>query len=350
MRIEEACRARVCESTVYRKNVSRDTHSNNSLSTINNGCLMKLTTHSLWLSIFALTVSLLFPVRINAHPGSGIVVDRHGNIYFVDTGGGVFKIDRNGRLSRLQGPAYHWMAIDIDGRLTNVTLPYFSSGDATVTRVGADPALLLSSDFPIVVGRDGSLYYPWRASQSSGDRLQVFRLARPAKPFGQAPSGKTSVFVTLPDSSEGGPLRWLNGIAVGLDSSIYFSENNAVRKISSHGQLSTVADNISLTGCASIPGVDVPYLRGLDVDASGNVYVAASGCGSVLKITTDGRVTSILSSTSPWSPTGVAVSGNDLYVLEYLHTEGDNRRDWLPRVRKLSPDGRVSTIAEIKQR
>jgi len=292
------------------------------------------------LTIFALTISLLLPVRIDAHPGSGIVVDRQGNVYFVDTGGGVWKIDRGSRLSRHQGPAYHWMALDLEGTLKNVTMPAFSSGDATVTRVGKDPALILSSDFPIVVGRDGSLYYPW----NSGHWLQVFRLA---------PSARTSVLVTLPDSTESGPLRWLNGLAAGPDGSIYFSENRAVRKISPQGQVSTVVDSISLTDCASIPGNDGhlgPNLRGLDVDASGTIYVAAAACGRVLKITTDGRVTSILNTTSPWSPTGVALSGNDLYVLEYFHTVGDNRREWLPRVRKLSHDGSVSTVAEIKQR
>lgn len=290
-------------------------------------------------TIFVLTVSLLYQPRTHAHPGSGIVVDRRGNVYFVDTGGGVFMIDRSGQLSRHQGPSYHWMAIDRDGKLNDVSMPYFPSGDATVTRVGDDPALILSSDFPVVVGRDGSLYYPWHR-----DRLQVFRLST---------SGQTSVLATLPDSSGGGPLRWLNGMAARPDGSIYFTENRAVRKISPQGRLSTIADSISLIGCASIPGTDGhlgPNLRGLDVDANGDVYVAATGCGRVLKITTDGRITSFLNTTSPWSPTGVSVSGNDLYVLEYIHTVGDNRRDWLPRVRKVAVDGSVSTIAEIKQR
>jgi len=301
--------------------------------------LMKPTTHKLCFTIFALAAALLLPARTDAHPGSGIVVDRQGNIYFVDTGGGVFKIGRSGRLSRVQGPAYPWMAIDLDGKLKDVKMPYFSSGDATVTMVGEDPALILSSDFPVVVGRDGSLYYPWYR-----DRLEVFRLN---------PSGQTSVLVTLPDTTESGPLRWLNGVAAGPDGSIYYSENRAMRKISPQGRLITVANSISLTGCASIPGMDGhlgPNLRSLDIDSSGNVFVAASGCGRVLKITADGQVTSILSATSPWSPTGVAVSGKDLYVLEYLHTVGDNRREWLPRVRKLSADGSVSTVAEIKER
>lgn len=291
-------------------------------------------------TIVLLTLALLFPLLIHAHPGSGIVVDRNGNVYFLDTGAGVWKIDRNGKVSRYPGIAYHWMAIDQDGALKNVSLPNFSRGGAVVERGGSDPTMILSSDFPVTIGRDGSLYYPWL----SGSQVSVYRLS---------PSGKTSTLAILPESTESGPLQWLNGIAAGPDGSIYFAEDRAVRKISPQGKLSTIADSISPRGCASIPGIegeDGPYLRGLAVDEKGTVYVAASGCGSVLKITPDGRISTILTATSPWSPTAVVLSGKDLYVLEYLHKEGDNRREWMPRVRKVSADGGVSTIAEIKER
>ncbi len=50
---------------------------------------------------------------------------------------------------------------------------------------------------------------------------------------------------------------------------------------------------------------------------------------------------------SPWSPTAVAVSGNDLYVLEYLHTAEESRRAWLPRARKIAADGTATIIATI---
>jgi sugar lactone lactonase YvrE len=292
--------------------------------------------------ITLLAIGLFFGANeVLAHPGSGIVVDREGNIYFVDTGSDVWKIDRNGKLTRLSGPAYHWMAIDIDGRLTNVTLPYFSSGDATVTRVGANPTLLLASDFPITVGRDGNLYYPWLAA---GEPLQIFRLA---------PSGTTTVLKTLPANTESGPLRWLNGIAAAPDGSVYYTENRAVRRITPQGELTTVAENVTLSGCDSVPRIEAdlgPYFRGIDVDAQGTVYVAATGCGAVLKITADKKVTTVLRASRPWSPTGVAVSGDDLYVLEYLHTASDNRREWLPRIRKLTSDGRVVTVAIIDRR
>ena len=53
---------------------------------------------------------------------------------------------------------------------------------------------------------------------------------------------------------------------------------------------------------------------------------------------------------APWSPTDVAVHGRDLYVLEYLHTATDNRREWFPRVRKIAPDGTMTIIAAITKR
>jgi hypothetical protein len=43
----------------------------------------------------------------------------------------------------------------------------------------------------------------------------------------------------------------------------------------------------------------------------------------------------------------VAVSAGGVYVLEYIHTAGDDRNEWLPRVRKISADGRVETVATI---
>lgn len=285
---------------------------------------------------------LLAGSEVLAHPGSGIVVDRQGNVYFIDTGAGVWKIDRAGKLTQLSRTAYHWMAIDINDRLAHVTLPYYSSEDATIARVGSNPTLLISSDYPITVGPDGSLYYPWA---HTADRVQIFRLA---------PSGNTTVFKTLPPArSPSGELRWRNGITASADGSIYYSEDRAIRKISPDGTLATVIENLSVPGCESVPGVESElgtYCRGLDVDTKGTVYVAAAGCRAVLKITADKKVTTVLRASSPWSPTAVALSGSDLYVLEYIHTANENRREWVPRVRKISSDGTVVTIATIDRR
>jgi sugar lactone lactonase YvrE len=291
-----------------------------------------------FISVLGLALFLSAGILL-AHPGSGIVVDRQGNVYFVDTGSGVWKIDRDGKLEKLSAPAYHWMTIDVDSRLASVTLPHFSHGDATMTRDPGDPRIIVSSDFPVAIAPDGSLYYPWAGS---GEQVQIFRLS---------PSGKTTVVKILPAArSRSGEMRWRNGITVSADGSIYYSEDRAIRRITPQGEVTTVISNLSLPGCGSIVGVEPElgaYCRGLAVDTTGTVFVAATGCRAVLKITPDKKVTTVLQASTPWSPTAVALFCTDLYVLEYLHTAGDNRREWLPRVRKVFSDGRVVTVATL---
>jgi sugar lactone lactonase YvrE len=289
--------------------------------------------------ILLLALGLLFAGNtLFAHPGSGIAVDQEGNVYFVDTGSGIWKLDRKGKLSKLSAPAFHWMTTDIDSRLAAVTLPRFSRGGAIVTRDAGDPRILVSSDFPITVGRDGSLYYPWLDEK---EQLQIFRLA---------PSGMTTVAATPPPGAEGKSRRWLNGIVATSDGSLYYAEDKSITRVTSEGEVTTVVADVTISDCASVPGAEPelgPYLRGLDVDAHGTIYVAAAGCGAVIKITTDKKITTILRASGPWSPTAVAVSGTDLYVLEYLHTASDERREWLPRVQKVSADGSVVTVATV---
>jgi hypothetical protein len=114
--------------------------------------------------------------------------------------------------------------------------------------------------------------------------------------------------------------------------------------------VSTLAESIAVADCIQIPGTEPgtgPYLRGLGVAPDGAVFVAASGCGVVLKITPRGEITTVLRTTSPWSPTAVAVSPGGLHVLEYLHTASDDRREWVPRVRKILPDGRILDVASV---
>ena len=286
-----------------------------------------------------LAAVVLFPASILAHPGSGIVVDRHGEVYFVDTGAGVWKIDLHGKLTRLPGPRFHWMALDSDDCFRTVTLPTGTSGD--IERVGAAPTLLVASDYPIAIGTNGNLFYP---SYTSGSGLQMMELT---------PSGRTSVLTNL-SAGGGGDLRWVNGLAAGPDGSLYYSEDKAIRLINARGQVSTVIANLTLPTCVSIPGTTRPMLRGLAADSHGTIYVAASGCGSVLKVTSRGQVTTLLQLQSPWTPTAVALFGSDVYVLEYLQTaasmEPEDRRAWLPRVRRISADGHSSIIASVERR
>lgn len=285
-----------------------------------------------------LLATLLIAAEAHGHPGSGIFVDGRGRVFFVDTGGGIFRVDAPGQLTRLSGPAFHWMTIDADDRFAKTRLP--SIADAEMRAVGSDPTILLSSDFPVVTSQ-GALFYP---ELGRDRRLRIVRLT---------PDGKRTVRATLPTSTETGPLHWLGGLAAGPDGSLYYTEPSAIRRIASDGTLTTIASGIAVTDCTKPPGYAAgsgPDLRGLGVATDGTAFVAASGCGALLRIAPRGEVTTVLRTQSPWTPTGVAVAGGDVYVLEYFLTASDDRREWLPRVRRVAQDGKVSVLAAIDHR
>ncbi len=201
---------------------------------------------------------------------------------------------------------------------------------------GVNPTVVLSSDFPVTIGADGRFYYP---DPGNGQRVQIVAIE---------PSGARSVRAILPPIRRGGQtITWLNGLAPGTDGALYYTEDRAIRKIDQRGQVSPVVENVVVADCAAVPGVEReagPYLRGLAVAADGTIFVAASGCGAVLRVDHKGHVTPVLRASPPWSPTAVAIGGRDVYVLEYLHTASDNRAEWIPRIRKISNSGSVSTL------
>ncbi|HEV8151247.1 MAG TPA: SMP-30/gluconolactonase/LRE family protein [Gemmatimonadales bacterium] len=278
--------------------------------------------------ILALAGACLLPRPALAHPGSGIVVDRLGQVYFVDMVSGIWKLEAHGALSHLPGPAFHWMTLDATGRFAGVALP--SGPGWEFALIGSNPTLLLASDFPLALGRDGKLYFP----SQGGTPLQLRSFS---------PSGQAGVLATLPVTTSGGPLRWLNGLAAAPDGSFYYSEDDAIRRVGSDGRVATVAERVSPKGCAP----HNPLLRGLDVDAGGNIYVADTGCGNVLKLTPAGVVTILPQVPRPWFATGVALSGKDLYVLEFENPDTDDRHAMLPRIRKIAPDGTTSVVATV---
>jgi hypothetical protein len=195
--------------------------------------------------------------------------------------------------------------------------------------------VLLSSDWPITIGEDGNLYYP---SGNAGS-LRLMRMT---------PSGATSPVITLPAMVNGKPLPHLGGIIPVSGGSLFYSENTAIRKVDAQGTVSTVLTVRAPSKRPSIPGMDEhPYLRGFAVNDRGEIYVADTGDARLLKITPDGKVSTLVQTKSQWSPTAVAVFGNDVYVLEFLHTVSDERREWLPRVRKIGANGRSTIVATL---
>ena len=285
--------------------------------------------------ILSIAAAWLLGVSTSGHPGSGILVDRVGQIYFIDTGSGLWKIDTRGVVTNLSPLRNHWLAMDPNDRFIQSRVPTDPGRDWVITAAGSNPTILISTDFPIVIGEDGNLYHP-------SVRESNVRLMRTNS------TGGTSAFVTLPRSVAGAALGWINGLATGPTGSIYYTEDNAVRRISARGEVSTIATVTPHANRTATPGIEErPYLRGLKVDANGSVYVADAADARVFKITSDGKVTTLLQLDSPWAPTDVAVFGDIVYVLEFSHTAGDDRTEWMPRVRKITADGTSTIIMTV---
>lgn len=127
------------------------------------------------------------------------------------------------------------------------------------------------------------------------------------------------------------------GVAVDGSGNVYVADgnNNAIRKITPAGVVSTLASSFSNP-------------IGVAVDSSGNVYVADSGNNEIRKITPAGVVSTLAGTgfqgnangigplASFYFPRGVAVdSSGNVYVSDSNNNE----------IRKITPGGLVSTLA-----
>nr|WP_294946646.1 hypothetical protein [uncultured Mucilaginibacter sp.] len=141
------------------------------------------------------------------------------------------------------------------------------------------------------------------------------------------------------------------GLATDVAGNIYIADsfNSAIRKIAVDGTVSTLTGNGTIglvNGTAETARFYSP--SALAVDAAGNIYVADRGNNAVRKITPTGLVSTLAGNGNPGyadgtgatatfnTPIGIAVDANgNVYVADY----GNNL------VRKITPAGVVTTIA-----
>lgn len=147
----------------------------------------------------------------------------------------------------------------------------------------------------------------------------------------------------------------VGGIAVGPDGSVYFTDNQIVRKVSPNGIITTVAG----TGQGGFSGDGGPAIQArfnfpgkLTVGPDGSLYIVDNNNNRVRKVSPDGIITTIVGTgltgfsgddgpatlariTTLNSGAGITIGSDDsLYISDY----GNNR------VRKISPDGIITTV------
>src|SRR5215471_14851189 len=119
----------------------------------------------------------------SAHPGSGIVVDAQGNVYFTYIEHGVGRIDPQGKLTYVgHTRSGHWMCLDPEGSFSHTQPKHFER----ITPDGVKPALIYADGgSPLAVLRDGNLYYASNDESLTPGGLQITR---------QSPAGELAAF------------------------------------------------------------------------------------------------------------------------------------------------------------
>jgi sugar lactone lactonase YvrE len=278
-----------------------------------------------------------------SHPSSGLVVTSQGEVFFVHSGKGVVRIERDGKLTYVkQSTGGHWLCLDREGIFSRTQPKFFER----ITPDGARPAILFADGgAPIAVCGDGNLYFA--SNWQKGDAhppggLTVSRVS----PDGKFAHVSSALKEALAKSDEG-----VTGLADGPDGLLYVASPSSVFKVKLDGSLTPLAGPAVVPDCDEDlpPNWRPPGFRGLTVATNGTVLAAATGCRRVVKITSTGHVSIALKSERPWNPTDVALHGSDLFVLEWTHANGGRGDGWRPRVRKQAPDGTISLLAEIKE-
>jgi sugar lactone lactonase YvrE len=294
--------------------------------------------------ILSVAVQALLTASSLAHPGSGIVVDSRGNVFVGDIGRGLLMFTPDGKVTAVLREAGHWLAEDAGKKFVEMD---FQKSDHWPrwfkhrNPPGSDLALISDGGSPLVVHRDGNLYYVCGDERMIPAGLQIARLS---------PDGKLSL-VAPALKARARELGGLKGLASGPDGALYAVTPGAVLKVNLDGTFNVMKQSIVVSDCdrylpPNTPVEHQPFLSGLAVNSRGDLYLAATGCRCVLKLDREGQVSTILKAESPWSPTGLALRGDDLYVAEWTNAHSEEH-DFRPRVRKVGRDGKVTWVGEF---
>lgn len=247
---------------------------------------------------------------------SGLAVDSSGNAYVADANNRIRKITSAGAVSTLAGSG----------------VAGFADGAGSIARF-ANPS-------GVAVDGSGSVY----VADTNNHKIRKITSAGVVSTF--AGSG-----VAAFADGTGSLAKFANpnGVAVDANGNVYVADtnNHKIRKITSAGEVSTLAGGTSgfADGAGGMAKFSNP--RGVAVDGSGNVFVADFGNHRIRKITSAGVVSTLAGSgvagfadgagsTAKFSsPMGAAVdAGGTVYVAD----TGGNR------VRKITEAGVVVTI------
>ena len=238
------------------------------------------------------------------------------------------------RPSATQGTPTHW-----SGRVSTI------AGDGLAGAADGKRARF-ADPFGVVLDRAGNLYVADGGANNSIRKIDMAgvttTLAGGEEGYAEG-EGKAAAFNTP------------SGLAIDAAGNLYLADtgNNAIRKITPGGKVSTLAGD-GLAGDKDGVGAGAQFNGpiGVAVDADGVVYVADTYNDRIRRISANGEVTTIAGGKRAGladgaaaqalfdTPTGLALSAaGELYIADTGNSA----------VRKLGKDGNVSTVAAAKE-
>ncbi|HYA18038.1 MAG TPA: IPT/TIG domain-containing protein [Bryobacteraceae bacterium] len=314
---------------------------------------------------------------------TGVTVDSSGNVYFT-AGQYVFRLDRNGLLTRIAGTGQEGFAGD-GGPAQNAKLssPAGLAFDAAGNLYVADSlnARIRRVDAAGIIttvagGGNGDptqgsaatsaqLKYPYGLAVDAEGNLLIAD-SNWEKVLKLAPSGIMTTFAGgraypgggTTDLGDGGPatsalMGPASGVAVDASGNVYIADGiNHIRKVDTNGIITTIAGN----GNAAFAGDGGPATEAqfagpnsIALDAAGNIYFSDLYSNRVRKIATGGIVTTVAgdgagevsgdggpATSAGLTPAGLGVDGQgNLFIADYY--------DGL--IREVSTSGIITSVA-----
>jgi sugar lactone lactonase YvrE len=333
-----------------------------------------MATRSIILTTLLLTLTTRLPAF--AHPASGIAVDKQGTVYCVDQmQDRLLKITPDGTVTTLvrgvegEGNKRQVRFVNPHHLIQDAAGNLFTCGDGGNTGVwkvkpGGEVTryyppenwyqqiLIGSGGDPFALDAKGNLYC-WNERQFKFS--QILKVS----PEGQVRNFAGGDWGLADGERETVKFASLHSAALrfGPDGCLYVTERTCLRKITPEGKVSTLAGGAG-SGFADGTGKDARFgsLCGLAVAGDGRVYVVDDGNLRIRVVSPEGRVSTLAGSgqrggndgkaaeASFEEPAGVAVDEQGkVYVLELVTREGR------PRVRTINPAGEVTTLADLSK-
>jgi len=239
-------------------------------------------------------------------------------------------LQRHSLIQRTKATPFGW-TVSLK-RLTGAEAPGFGDGSATEAR--------FSDPFGLAIDPAGRLLIA-----DAGDNNRI----RMISPNGLVTTIAGSEEGFADGSGEDARFHTPSGLAIDRGGNIFVADtgNNAIRRITPQGTVSTLAGN-GKAGHRDGPGREAQFNGplGVAVDHAGNVYVADTYNDRIRMISPDGQVSTLAGGNRPGYQDGTAALFDTPCTLVvdatgtlYVADTGNNA------IRKLTHDGRVSTVA-----